>query len=264
MAHAGGVRVRSDAFESVQLPSVGSGSRWDLITLRRTWTDPGSVDVTYVQGTPAQGIPAAAKVGVDFLGTEHDQPLALCRVTAGQTAVQEIIDLRFKAGKVYAGASLLGLPDEAGAEAVVGGVRYRCQSAGGNLVWLPADDDTRAWHARRPATDNVQGATLGTAASILVPTVARGTYLVNATLVYQTNIRNGVRARIARDVSTVLSSVNVTSSTERSILSLSGFWQEGTGTPPGSRLFSLLAGADGGSAIVNLHDGSHITVTRVG
>jgi hypothetical protein len=76
----------------VQLPPVASGSRWDLIALRRSWLEtPGKTTVMSIQGTSSKVIPAARE---STAGGTDDQPLALVRVVAGQSLPAEIIDLR--------------------------------------------------------------------------------------------------------------------------------------------------------------------------
>ena len=75
--------------------SVASGSpdRWDMVVLRRVWNaTPGSSTATYtiVQGGPNRSLPARN----NNKGVIADQPIALCRVKAGSTVVQEIVDLR--------------------------------------------------------------------------------------------------------------------------------------------------------------------------
>lgn len=76
----------------VQLAPVASGSRWDLIALRRSWLEtPGQTTLVAVQGTSTKAIPAAREATA---GSVDDQPLALVRVVAGQSMPAEIIDLR--------------------------------------------------------------------------------------------------------------------------------------------------------------------------
>ncbi|WP_190264885.1 hypothetical protein [Glutamicibacter nicotianae] len=88
-----GVLDVSDSAVSVLLDSVTTGSRWDLIVLRRDWTPPGgSTVIAVVKGSSAQQIPSGRNMGTP--GVLDDQPLALVRVMAGSTAVQEIVDLR--------------------------------------------------------------------------------------------------------------------------------------------------------------------------
>lgn len=69
--------------------SVSSGSRWDMIVCRRTWSSKTSI-YTIIQGSATKGLPARN----NNKGVITDQPIALCRVQAGSSTVQEIIDLR--------------------------------------------------------------------------------------------------------------------------------------------------------------------------
>jgi hypothetical protein len=73
--------------------SAGSPDRWDMIVLRRLWNaTPGSSTATYtiIQGNANRALPARN----NNKGVLADQPIALCRIKAGSTAVQEIVDLR--------------------------------------------------------------------------------------------------------------------------------------------------------------------------
>ncbi|WP_374978090.1 hypothetical protein ACEYYH_10440 [Microbacterium trichothecenolyticum] len=85
-----GILDTSDAPVSLVGASVGSGSRWDLIALRRDWTTSETVPVL-IQGAATKAIPATRE---DEPGSTDDQPLALVRFAAGQTAPQEVVDLR--------------------------------------------------------------------------------------------------------------------------------------------------------------------------
>lgn len=85
-----GVRDTKDTTTDVAIPSVSSGTRWDLIVARRTWGT-STTSVVRVQGTSTKGIPAGRTVGP---GVVDDQPLALVKVTSGSTAITELVDLR--------------------------------------------------------------------------------------------------------------------------------------------------------------------------
>ena len=74
---------------NLNLASVSSGSRWDMIVLRRTWSSKTSI-YTIIQGSATKGLPARN----NNKGVLTDQPIALCRVQAGSSTVQEIVDLR--------------------------------------------------------------------------------------------------------------------------------------------------------------------------
>ena len=85
-----GVRDTNDTNIDVSIPLVSSGTRWDLIVARRTWGT-STTTVVRVAGTSTKGIPAGRTVGP---GVVDDQPLALVKVTAGSTAITELVDLR--------------------------------------------------------------------------------------------------------------------------------------------------------------------------
>ena len=86
-----GVYDESDATVSLQAATVSSGSRWDMVVMRRNWSGTGgSSTLVLVQGGATKALPSRNTTP----GTIDDQPIALVRFTAGQTAVQEIIDLR--------------------------------------------------------------------------------------------------------------------------------------------------------------------------
>jgi hypothetical protein len=81
---------------TIALDSVSSGSRWDLIVMRRDWTGAGgSSTFTKVNGTTAQEIPTGRTTGP---GAIDDQPIALVQISSGSTLPTAIIDLRVWAG----------------------------------------------------------------------------------------------------------------------------------------------------------------------
>lgn len=92
-ASAYGIYDTSDAPITKNLDSVPSGTRWDLVVLRRTWATK-STSVEVIPGGSSKALPART-VNV---GTLVDQPLALVRAIAGSTVVQEVVDLRCTVG----------------------------------------------------------------------------------------------------------------------------------------------------------------------
>ena len=79
--------------EMPSLPSVPSGSKYFLIVLNRHWDDDSGgfrSELGYIEGTAARAIPAYVKTP----GVLSQQPLALVRITAGNTVPTEIVDLR--------------------------------------------------------------------------------------------------------------------------------------------------------------------------
>lgn len=85
-----GILDTSDAVEHLTGAPVASGNRWDLVVLRRDWGAKTTTPVL-IQGTAAQEIPAARAAEP---GVQDDHPIALVRFAAGNTAAQDIIDLR--------------------------------------------------------------------------------------------------------------------------------------------------------------------------
>lgn len=91
-----GVTDKTYENETIQLDTIASGSRWDMIAVRRDWTPTaGQTKFVKVNGGASAVIPGgrqASPGGID------DQPIALVQVTAGQTQPTGFIDLRTWAG----------------------------------------------------------------------------------------------------------------------------------------------------------------------
>jgi len=91
-----GVTDKTVENETIQLDTIASGSRWDLIVCRRDWTPTaGESKFMKINGGATAVIPGGRVVGP---GNIDDQPLALVQVTAGQTQPTAVIDLRTWAG----------------------------------------------------------------------------------------------------------------------------------------------------------------------
>ena len=91
-----GVTDKTVENDTIQLATIASGSRWDLIVARRDWTPTaGMTKFEKVSGGATAAIPGGRIVGP---GNIDDQPLALVQVTAGQTQPTAIIDLRTWSG----------------------------------------------------------------------------------------------------------------------------------------------------------------------
>lgn len=87
-----GVIDETTTNDTIQLDTIASGSRWDLIAVRRDWTPTAGVSqFVKINGGSIQAIPGGRLVG---RGSIDDQPIALVQVTAGQTQPTAILDLR--------------------------------------------------------------------------------------------------------------------------------------------------------------------------
>lgn len=113
--------------------AVASGTRWDTLCVRWTWTGGGTVSTVFVQGTATQAVSGAV---VQNPGTQFDQPIALVQWTAGSDTATQIVDLRRWASKRYTATSLLALADlPLGSVVTVGGADYTRVLDGGSLAW---------------------------------------------------------------------------------------------------------------------------------
>jgi hypothetical protein len=96
MGFGNGVTDKTYENETIQLDTIATGSRWDLIACRRDWTPTAGVSkFVKVNGGATAVVPGGRLLGP---GNIDDQPLALVQVTAGQTQPTGFIDLRTWAG----------------------------------------------------------------------------------------------------------------------------------------------------------------------
>lgn len=131
-----GILDTSDATVSLQGNTVGSGSRWDMVVVRRNWSGTGgTTQFQLVQGTGTKQLPARNTTP----GTLDDQPIALVQFTAGQTAPTQIVDLRCwsRNGGMNARDELvMTYLKEPGTTVSINGVSWNCTlDANGNAVW---------------------------------------------------------------------------------------------------------------------------------
>ncbi len=102
-AFGAGVIDTNNATVEFQLPTVSSGYRWYLVAIRRTWGSTKASSFVAIQSGTNANLPTipARSIGA---GVEDDQPICLALLKAGETEVQNIIDLRvfFGAGGLYA------------------------------------------------------------------------------------------------------------------------------------------------------------------
>lgn len=122
----------------VQLDTVATGSRWDLVALRRNWTT-NATTIVKVNGGGTATIPSGRLSGP---GVQDDQPLLLVQITAGNTTPTAILDLRTWGSKLITAKSLIGIVDARyGDEAEVDGIRYsRTVDGTGAGIWAPPAD----------------------------------------------------------------------------------------------------------------------------
>lgn len=140
-----GVFDENTAPVQIQLDTVVSGSRYDLIVMRRDWTGiGGSSTFVKVNGTSAVQIPPGRTSGP---GVIDDQPIALVQVNAGQTAPGVIRDLRVwggNGGMVMWHDLALGYLESVGTNIMDcgNGKKYqRIIGPDGNAKWTTAVED---------------------------------------------------------------------------------------------------------------------------
>ena len=86
-----GVLTTSDTTVSLQGAAIASGTRWDMVVVRRNWAGAGgATSFAIISGSTAKALTTRNTNP----GTLDDQPIALVQFTAGQTAATAIVDLR--------------------------------------------------------------------------------------------------------------------------------------------------------------------------
>lgn len=133
-----GVFDSSSAEETIQLASISSGSRWDLVGLQRTWDgEDSATTVAGITGTASQTAVFASRPATP--GTSDFQPLALVQVTFGSTVPTAVIDLRVwqaNGGAVANHVLALQYLNGAGTEVWIGtDVWHRYVDGAGALQW---------------------------------------------------------------------------------------------------------------------------------
>lgn len=134
----------ADGNFTLQLDSILSGSRWDLVACRRAWQATGGGPTAFVKvgGSSTKEIPAGR---INNPGVQDDQPLALVQVTAGSSQPTGLIDLRCWAsngGLLVADKLALDYLAFPGARAMLGEIEYR---------YLPDVLGDYEWRARYPS-----------------------------------------------------------------------------------------------------------------
>lgn len=140
-----GVLSTSDATVSLQGASVSSGDRWDMVVARRNWSGTGGTTTfVIIQGSSSKTLPSRNNTP----GTIDDQPIALLRFTAGQTAVQEIIDLRCwsrNGGLVVKSDLALGYLTKLGARVKLNGEVWSYELLGNDVPGWVNEDGSGPW-----------------------------------------------------------------------------------------------------------------------
>lgn len=175
-----GVTDKTVDNETVQLDTIASGSRWDLIVVRRDWTPTaGESKFMKVNGGATAVIPGGRIVGP---GNIDDQPIALVQVTAGQTQPTSIIDLRTWSGDgggVVANHDLVrSYMNAAGTRLNIAGVEW-VRRVGANDTNEWAQLSAGAWEVARSV--NTASPFTGTAnlAETTISNAPAGLYLIN-------------------------------------------------------------------------------------
>jgi len=145
-AAGAGILDKSSAIETRALGSVPAGVRYDLVVLRRTWATKLS-EIVVIPGGSVAALPARQTTP----GDKDDQPLALVRVAAGSTAIQEVIDLRVavhNGGAVAFNELVRSFMTQLGTEILINDVIWtRTVNSAGVPLWKGDDRTDTGWVA---------------------------------------------------------------------------------------------------------------------
>jgi hypothetical protein len=130
----------------------GTSDRWDCVVVRRTWSNTPGVSVTTLAvktGSSSKSLPSLVMTP----GVQTEQPLWMVRVKGGQTAIQEIVDVRcFSAnGGVQAMDPLaMGYLNLPGSRVEIGGTiyEYKANSTTSSAAWeaIGSSDRINLWN----------------------------------------------------------------------------------------------------------------------
>lgn len=138
-ASGNGIYDLSSTVVTRPLDSVPSGIRWDLVVLRRTWATKTS-DIIVIPGGSTKALPARSTTP----GTIDDQPLALVRVAADSTAIQEVVDLRcavHNGGAIAWDDLARSYLNQLGTDLLIGTTSWRrVTNASGSADWVGTPD----------------------------------------------------------------------------------------------------------------------------
>lgn len=135
-----GVLDTEAANTTIACEALSSGTRWDLIAIRRNWQPlaGGPTAVVAISGTATKELPGAPNRKI-VPGVEDDQPLALVQWSSTQTQPVEIIDLRCWAGN----GGLVAKDDLVRTFMLSSGTRIHIN--GFEWVRRPGDNDSLEW-----------------------------------------------------------------------------------------------------------------------
>jgi hypothetical protein len=138
-----GVTDTAVADQVVQCATLATGTRWDLIVVRRNWQPalggPSTLEVIQVGTLPTIPEPPARKVGP---GVEDDQPIFLVKWQGGTSAPVAFIDLRTWTGD---GGGLVAKDDLVRTFLKEPGTRIHISSTGIDWLRRVGDNDTSEW-----------------------------------------------------------------------------------------------------------------------
>lgn len=131
----------SDSAVTVQLDSVVSGTRYDMIVLRRDWQPPGgATTVQVIKGNSTwQTLPTRQNIP----GVIDDQPLAIVAVQQNSTAIVKVDDLRCwgrNGGVAAVDDRVLQYLDAMGTVVRIGRSQYARLKGAGGPEWQKSHD----------------------------------------------------------------------------------------------------------------------------
>lgn len=174
-----------DVDTNVQLGTISSGSRWDLVVVRRSWeASSGTTSLKVVPGDATQLTAITSRrtgVGTQDSGSSggDDQPIALVQVTAtpGGAVISGLVDLRCFAGDrgVVLARDELALQylTRPGTQVRIGSTTWtRYMTSDGSLGWEKAPPDKRRWTFPRVGSPVYDEWNTGSPADLLSGTVS--------------------------------------------------------------------------------------------
>lgn len=152
---ASGKGIYDESTETITLPAP-AGTRWDTIVLRRDW-DADETTLVLLQGTATKAITKdATAIGGGIL---DDQPIALVRWASGQTAAQEIVDLRLWAkngGAIAVDPMVRDYANDLGTRIRIGNSLWERTIVSGTPTWVDFAAATNLYIRRNNANVSVQ------------------------------------------------------------------------------------------------------------